>query len=156
MDEKILAALSTTEKDFNSIWAEELDLTKTLTNRWDPSQSNESDPGVVLLKELAILGDKLNYNIDKNVLECFPLSVTQLGNARMLYDELGYKMHWYKSGIGQVAFKLKKSLSDLVAELNIGLNIDPLPPVRAYLLSALTDLLPKFPKAEVPTSSAFT
>lgn len=113
MDEKILAALSTTEKDFNSIWAEELDLTKTLTNRWDPSQSNESDPGVVLLKELAILGDKLNYNIDKNVLECFPLSVTQLGNARMLYDELGYKMHWYKSGIGQVAFKLKKSLSDL-------------------------------------------
>lgn len=113
MDEKILAALSTTEKDFNSIWAEELDLTKKLTNRWDPSQSNESDPGVVLLKELAILGDKLNYNIDKNVLECFPLSVTQLGNARMLYDELGYKMHWYKSGIGQVAFKLKSSLSDL-------------------------------------------
>ena len=69
MDEKILATLSTTEKDFNSIYPELLDTAKKLTDRWDPTQSNESDPMVVLLKELAIVGDKLNYNIDKNILD---------------------------------------------------------------------------------------
>ena len=36
-----------------------------LSDRWDPSQSNESDPGVVLLKENALIGDKLSYNMEK-------------------------------------------------------------------------------------------
>ena len=89
--------LSYTNKDFNSIYNEQLDLVKELTDKWDPSMSNESDPGVVLLKENAILADKENYNIDKNVLELFPASVSQYGNARQLYDSLGYEMHWYRS-----------------------------------------------------------
>lgn len=127
MDEKILATLSTTEKDFNSIYPELLDTAKKLTDRWDPTQSNESDPMVVLLKELAIVGDKLNYNIDKNILENFPLSVTQLGNARKLYDMLGYKMQWYTSAQGDVAFKLRKTLSSL------GLS-------DSYTINALTEL----------------
>lgn len=127
MDEKILATLSTTEKDFNSIYPELLDTTKKLTDRWDPTQSNESDPMVVLLKELAIVGDKLNYNIDKNILENFPLSVTQLGNARKLYDMLGYKMQWYTSAQGDVTFKLRKTLTSL------GLS-------SPYTINALTEL----------------
>nr|DAU00280.1 MAG TPA: Baseplate wedge protein [Bacteriophage sp.] len=49
---------------------------KKLTYKWDPSISNESDPGVILLKLNAIIADKNNYNIDKNILETFPLSVT--------------------------------------------------------------------------------
>ena len=67
---------SYTNKDFNTIYPELLDLVKKLTNKWDPTSSNESDPGVVLLKLWAILADKLNYNRDKNILEAFPLSVT--------------------------------------------------------------------------------
>lgn len=93
----IISNISYTNKDFNSIYNELLDLTKNLSDTWDPSQSNESDPGVVLLKLAALIGDKNNYNIDKNVLECFPLSVTQEGNARNLYDSLGYHMKWYQS-----------------------------------------------------------
>lgn len=88
---------SYTNKDFNTIYPELLDLVKKLTNKWDPTTSNESDPGVVLLKLWAILADKNNYNIDKNILETFPLSVTQRGNAQKLYDMLGYDMHYYKS-----------------------------------------------------------
>ena len=59
--------------------------------------SNESDPGVVLVKLSSLIADKCNYNIDKNILETFPLSVTQNGNARQLYDQLGYYMDWYES-----------------------------------------------------------
>ena len=38
-------------KDFASIYPELLDLASQLTDKWHPANSNESDPGVVLLKE---------------------------------------------------------------------------------------------------------
>lgn len=91
------SGISYTNKDFNSIYTEELDLVKSLSPKWDPTISNESDPGVVLLKENAILADKENYNIDKNILETFPDSVSQFGNAKQLYDARGYNMHWYRA-----------------------------------------------------------
>lgn len=95
---------SYTNKDFNTIYPELLDLATKLTNKWDPTTSNESDPGVVLLKLGALLADKNNYNIDKNVLETFPLSVTQRANAWKLYDMLGYPMHYYRSAVTDLTF----------------------------------------------------
>ena len=95
--------ISYTNLDFSAIYTETLDLIKKLTYKWDPSISDESDPGVILVKLSALIADKLNYNIDKNVLETFPLSVTQDGNARQLYDQLGYYMDWYQSGQTSVA-----------------------------------------------------
>lgn len=92
-----LSALSYTNKDFNSIYVELLDLAKELTQKWDPTISNESDPGVILLKLDALIADKNNYNIDKNILEAFPQTVTQEVNARNSYKQLGYKMPWYQS-----------------------------------------------------------
>lgn len=97
-----LSNLSYTNKDFNTIFPELLDLVKKLTYKWDPSISNESDPGVVLLKLNALIADKCNYNTDKNVLECFPLSVSQDPNARRLYSQLGYYMRWYRSARTQI------------------------------------------------------
>lgn len=97
-----LSNISYTNKDFQTIYKELLDLVKQLTNKWDPSISNESDPGVILLKLNAIIADKCNYNIDKNVLECFPVSVTQLNNARKLFEQLGYYMHWSLSATTDV------------------------------------------------------
>jgi hypothetical protein len=107
MAENLLNNMSYTNKSFQDVYEEMLDLAKKLSYRWDPSESNESDPGVVLLKLCAILADKLNYNIDKNVLECFPNSVTQESNARNLFEQLGYSMHWYKGATVniQVAWK---------------------------------------------------
>ena len=99
-----ISGLSYTNKDFNSIYGELLDLVKTLTNKWDPSISNESDPGVVLIKLGALLADKDNYNCDKNILELFPQSVSQYGNARKIYDIAGYSMKWYMSAITDVNF----------------------------------------------------
>ena len=99
-----LQNISYTHKDFTDIYTELLDLVNQLTNLWVPNSSNESDPGVILLKINSILGDKLNYNIDKNVLECFPLSVTQEQNARQLFRQLGYNMHWYRAASTTVFF----------------------------------------------------
>ena len=99
-NEKIISNESYTNKDFNAIYPELLDIVKKLTSKWDPSISNESDPGVVLLKLNAIIGDKNNYNIDKNVLETFPVSVTQRRNAWSIFDQQGFRMKWYKSAQG--------------------------------------------------------
>ena len=100
-----LQSISYTNKDFQRIYPELLDLVKQLTNKWDPSISNESDPGVILIKLNALIADKCNYNIDKNVLECFPLSVTQTKNARQLFEQLGYRMKWYRSATAFISLK---------------------------------------------------
>jgi len=75
-DDVQISKMSYTHKDFASIYPDMLDLAKELTNKWDPSLSNESDPGVVLLKEGAFISDHNNYNIDKNILEAFLPSAT--------------------------------------------------------------------------------
>lgn len=89
--------ISYTNKDFQSVYNEQLDLAEKLTDKWAPRMSNESDPGVVLLKLNSMIADKNNYNIDKNILEAFPVSVTQEKNARNLFEQLGYSMKWYRS-----------------------------------------------------------
>ena len=91
-------------KDFASIYPELLDLAKKMSRRWDPETSNESDPGIVLLKLLGFIGDKLNYNVDKNVLECFMPSCTQESSMRKLCDMLGYEMGYYIAPEAQVTF----------------------------------------------------
>ena len=104
--------LSYTNLDFSSIYTEVLDMTKQLTKDWDPSISDESDPGVILVKLSALLADKCNYNIDKSILEAFPLSVTQDSNARQLYEQLGYYMHWYKAATVPVLLRWKQTSLD--------------------------------------------
>lgn len=103
--DNLISNISYTEKDFQTIYPALLDLVKKETSKWDPSASNESDPGVLLLKLNAIIADKCNYNIDKNVLECFPVSVTQDRNARQLFEQLGYYMHWYQAANSSVVLK---------------------------------------------------
>lgn len=101
--ENYLSSLSYINKDFQSIWDELLETVPKLTTKWLPSEANESDPLVVLLKELAIIADKLNYNIDKNVLELFPATLTQLRSAYNVYDSLGYTPDWYISATTTVS-----------------------------------------------------
>ena len=84
-------------KDFQTIYPELLDLVKSLTNKWDPSTSNESDPGVILLKLAAFVADKNNYNIDKNLLECFMPSCTQESSMRRLCEMNGYSPAYYRA-----------------------------------------------------------
>lgn len=107
-----LQNISYTNRDFESIYPELLDLVKQLTYKWDPSISNESDPGVILLKLNAIIGDKCCYNIDKNILETFPLSVTQDKNARQLFEQLGYSMKWYQAATTNISLNWIEELGN--------------------------------------------
>lgn len=99
-----IANESYVHKDFYQIYPEILDLVKKITERWDPASSNESDPGVVILKLLGFLSDKINYNVDKNVLECFMPSATQEDSMRKLCSMMGYEMHYYVSATTNVSF----------------------------------------------------
>ena len=84
--------LSTTKKDYYQIWNELIELADKISERWSPSSTNESDPGIVLLKALTAVADKLNYNIDKNTLEAFMPSATQEDSMRKLTEMMGYDM----------------------------------------------------------------
>ena len=107
-----LSALSYTNKDFNAIYEELLEYTKKISYKWDPSSSDESDPGLILLKLASIIGDKNNYNIDKNILELMPASVTQLPAAMQLFDQCGYTMRYYNSAEGYVNLTIKTHLGE--------------------------------------------
>lgn len=100
-----ISAKSYTNKDFQSIYVELLEAAKTLAKNWDPTISNESDPGVVLLKLNAIIADKNNYNIDKNILENYPETYTQEISARSQYKQMGYRMPWYVAATTDIVFK---------------------------------------------------
>ena len=117
--ERDLSNLSYTNKDFGQIYPELLDLVKKISYKWDPSQSDESDPGVVLLKLAALMADKNNYNIDKNILETFPLSVTQLQNARQVFEQCGYCMKYYRSATTTLSMTLVKGCEPKIGENDI-------------------------------------
>lgn len=114
MSIKPVNSQSYTNKDFRDIFEEQLAVANKLSDRWDPSQSNESDPGVVLLKENAIIGDKLSYNMDTNILELFPNTVSQENIARNLFSQLGYTMSWYKAAMIELSlrYRPKEDTSD--------------------------------------------
>lgn len=102
---------SYTNKDFESIYTELLDLCKKISNKFDPSSSNESDPFVVLLKLMGFIGDKINYNVDKNTLERFITSATQESSMSELCDMLGYYRHYYKAASVDVTFTSSSAVS---------------------------------------------
>lgn len=99
-----IANESYTHKDFYQIYPEILDIAQQISRLWDPASSNESDPGVVLLKLLAFIADKNNYNIDKNILEAFMPSATQEESMRKLCEMMGYNMKYYQSASADVSF----------------------------------------------------
>lgn len=100
--ENYISNLAYVNKDFNSIWEEIMEVVPKLTSKWIPGEANESDPLVVLLKELGIVSDKLNYNIDKNILESFPDTLTQLRAAHNIFTSMGYMPEWYRSALTNV------------------------------------------------------
>ena len=117
--------LSPTKKDFVQIWNELLEVAGRLSERWDPTSTNESDPGIVILKALTGIADKLNYNIDKNTLEAFMPTAAQEESMRKLCDMLGYNVKYYRSAETTVSIKYYNSdpSSDEKDALQYGLII---------------------------------
>lgn len=154
-NEKELSNLSYTNKDFGTIYPELLDLVSKLSYKWNPSESDESDPGVILLKLAALMADKNNYNIDKNILELFPLSVTQLQNARQLYEQLGYTMAYYQSATTDV--QLTMTNPPLPSETDyedLGINAEDVIEAETYFKEhEMLYILPRFTMLSTPDNN---
>ena len=114
--------LSPTKKDFYQIWNELLDVAKKLSERWDPTSTNESDPGIVLLKVLTAIADKLNYNIDKNILEAFMPSAAQEESMRKLCEMMGYNIKYYQSAVTKVRFTYTGLLPEDDNSINVSVS----------------------------------
>ena len=99
---------SYTNKDFAAIYEELLTYAEKISNRFSPTTAVETDPFVVLLKLAAFVADKVNYNIDKNILEMFISSCTQEESMRELTESLGYHMHYYVAAQTTVVCSYKK------------------------------------------------
>lgn len=112
-DELNTLNLSPTNKDYYQIWTELLETASKISERWDPSSTNEADPGIVLLKVLTAIADKINYNIDKNILEAFMPTAAQDESMKRLCDMLGYKIGYYKSATTEAIIRYSGNLADL-------------------------------------------
>lgn len=92
-------------KDFIDSYEELLELTRTLTNKWDPTTSSEADPGVVTLKLMAMLDDRQNYKKDIAESQAYPDTVFDRQTAFDLLQMLGYVLKEQKSAVGYVEAK---------------------------------------------------
>lgn len=109
--------LSPTKKDFYQIWNELLEVASKLSERWDPTSTNESDPGIVLLKVLTAVADKLNFTIDANTLEAFMPSAAQEESMRKLTEMLGYDMKYYHSATVDVKISYNGTNKDAIPNM---------------------------------------
>lgn len=105
-----LSSLSLTSRDYTAIYTELLNAIPSLTEAWDTVE--DTDPGVVLIKLMSMLGDMLSYNHDKSILELYPSTVTQRKNAMQIYKLMGYKMRWYRSAEVKAVFSYSGNVSD--------------------------------------------
>lgn len=122
-----ITQLSATKKDYYQIWAELLDTARKLSERWDPTTTNESDPGIILLKVLTGIADKLNYNIDKNALEAFMPSAAQEESMRKLCEMMGYAMKYYRSATTDVTVYFAGKPSEWQTDDTAGVSVLVLP-----------------------------
>lgn len=100
---------SYTNKDFAAIYEEVLTIAEKLSGRFSPITAVETDPFIVVLKLAAIVADKVNFQVDKNLLERFISSCTQEQSMRELTETLGYNMHYYIASETGVVFNYKGS-----------------------------------------------
>lgn len=103
-------------QDFIDTYQELLDTMKEQT-KYDPSTSSEADPGVVLLKLIALLKDKLDYKIDMSEAQAYLDTVTDRQAAFDLLQMLGYSMKNAKSATGQVLVSSRSNATNFTLPL---------------------------------------
>lgn len=89
------ARIDYTDKDYVNILDDLINSIPGITKKWTSTDAN--DPGMILVKLMAMLGDMLFYTQDIQALEIYPSSVTLRRNAAQIYKLIGYKMSWYRS-----------------------------------------------------------
>lgn len=116
-----------TSRDYQSILQDFNSVVPTITEVWKPEA--DSDPGVVLGKFLASVGDALGTNLDLQANEVYAPSVTQRKNAEKVFGLIGYDLGWYTSATTELTIT-NNSGSALI--LDFGFNGANFCTVNAY------------------------
>lgn len=94
-----------TDKEFKYKYKEIVENIKRLTTAWDPSISDESDPGVAIAKSFCLFLDKIDYKIDYRNAQNSTENVSDLVEAERLFRELGYQMKRKRSASGEILLR---------------------------------------------------
>ena len=108
--------LSYTSRDYNSIYRDLIRAIPNLTKLWDPQE--ETDPGIVLIKLMAMVGDMLSLTLDHSALENYPQFVLQTKNAQQIFRLIGYKMRWFQSARVAAYFTNSNSVDISIGRYN--------------------------------------
>lgn len=93
------------DKEFKDIYQEVLDYVKTVSTKWDPSVSDESDPGVAILKAFALFIDKVKYQVNYRNAQNSVDNVTDKIEGQRLFNQLGYQIKKKRSATGEISVK---------------------------------------------------
>lgn len=89
-------------RDYNSMLDDFFSVVPALTEIWDGE--SDSDPGVILAKYIASVGDMLSVNLDIQSGEVYAPTVTQRKNAEKLFALFGYSLGNYTAARTEVTF----------------------------------------------------
>ncbi|MCM1323003.1 MAG: hypothetical protein NC218_02355 [Acetobacter sp.] len=90
------------QKDFASIYEDLLTFVESSTTKWKPRNSTEADPGVLILKLIALLEDKCGYRFDMARNQGYLDGVSDRESAYELLKELGYLMKNARAATGYI------------------------------------------------------
>ena len=116
-----------TSRDYQSILEDYWSMVPTMTDLWKPEA--DADPGVVLGKFLASVGDMLGTNTDIAANELYAPSVSQRKNAEKLFALIGYDLGWFTAARTEVTIK---NISDTAISFDLGFNGANFSTLNAY------------------------
>ena len=109
-------------KDFTSIYEDLLSIVEASTTLWNPRYSTEADPGVVILKAMALLEDKSNYRFDMSRAQAYLDTVSDRTSAYDLLAMLGYIMQGRRAAEGFITVKNTSSASYTIPQFSVVTN----------------------------------
>lgn len=106
-----------TSRDYESLKQEFFDLVPKLTDLWKPEA--DADPGTVLGKWCASVGDMLSTNLDILATEVYASTMNQRKSAEKVLGLIGYTLGWYTGA--QTEISIVNNTDDVI-EMDFGFN----------------------------------
>ena len=95
--------LSYSEKDFQKIKDQLIDAIPGMTDKW--TDFLESDIGIVLVTQMAAVGDMLAYSLDRQAGEVYVDSIQERKNIKSVLSVIGYRLRHYRASTTIISLK---------------------------------------------------
>ena len=95
--------LSYSEKDYAKIKEQLIEAIPGLTDKW--TDFLESDIGVVLISQMAAVGDMLAYSLDRQAGEVYVDSIQERKNIKSVLSVIGYRLRHYRASTTNIVLK---------------------------------------------------